>query len=261
MTELGIDASTEVFGLFSPLIPPGPRRAPLDAGGAIARRTRQGLVPDLAMQLAPDLGVDPDAPTRKQLGEVKVIHHCPSRYRANDNAPGVFGKAVARRAGLIPEEYQKSMRKVDTEFGATAAGDMGPCLRQLLAFGAIAAFAFRGAGEASPDLERWISAVASTSASRMRRLIGARTNIQARGCIAWRLRRRVGWAAFNAGASLKIDRCEFVGPGGHEAAQRRAAAARSATGVRQGMWQNAYQVDQEARRRNQRCNSWARRGS
>jgi len=261
MTELGIDASTEVFGLFSPLIPPGPRRAPLDAGGAIARRTRQGLVPDLAMQLAPDLGVDPDAPTRKQLGEVKVIHHCPSRYRANDNAPGVFGKAVARRAGLIPEEYQKSMRKVDTEFGATAAGDMGPCLRQLLAFGAIAAFAFGGAGEASPDLERWISAVASTSASRMRRLIGARTNIQARGCIAWRLRRRVGWAAFNAGASLKIDRCEFVGPGGHEAAQRRAAAARSATGVRQGMWQNAYQVDQEARRRNQRCNSWARRGS
>ena len=95
----------------------------------------------------------------------------------------------------------------------------------------------------------------------MRRLIGARTNIQARGCIAWRLRRRVGWAAFNAGASLKIDRCEFVGPVGHEAAQRRAAAARSATGVRQGMWQNAYQVDQEARRRNQRCNSWARRGS
>ena len=110
--------------------------------------------------------------------------------------------------------------------------------------------------KASPDLERWISAVASTSASRMRRLIGARTNIQARGCIAWRLRRRVGWAAFNAGASLKIDRCEFVGPGGHEAAQRRAAAARSATGVRQGMWQNAYQVDQEARRRNQRCNAW-----
>ena len=33
MTELGIDASTEVFGLFSPLIPPGPRRAPLDARG------------------------------------------------------------------------------------------------------------------------------------------------------------------------------------------------------------------------------------
>ena len=91
---------------------------------------------------------------------------------------------------------------------------MGPYLRQLLAFGAIAAFAFGGAGEASPDLERWISAVASTSASRMRHLIGARTNIQARGCIAWRLRRRVGWAAFNAGASLKIDRTSSSGRAG-----------------------------------------------
>ena len=98
---------------------------------------------------------------------------------------------------------------------------MGPCLRQLLAFDAIATFACGAAGEASPDFERWTSTVASASASGKGRLIGARTNAQAQGCIAWRLPRRIGLAVFNVGASLKIGRCEFARTGGHEATQCR----------------------------------------
>jgi len=259
LRELGIPASTEVFGLFSPLIPPGPRRAALDAAGLEARRTRHGLVPDLEMHLAPDLGIDPDAQARRQLGEVKIIHHCPTRYKDCDSAPGVFGAAVARRARKIPSEYNAAMRKLDSEFGMTPDGRTGPCLRQLLAFGHIVAFAFGASGEVSEDFERWTSSVASAAASRMRRLVGARTNVQARGCIAWRLRRRVGWAAFNAAASLKIDRCEFVGPGGPEAAQRRATARDRAEQVRHRVWHNAFTIDNDMRRRAQRCASWGQR--
>ena len=148
------------------------------------------------------------------------------------------------------------MRKLDTEFGTTPDGTMGPCLRQLLAFGAIVAFVFGASGEVSDDFERWTSSVASATASRMRRLVGARTNVQARGCIAWRLRRRVGWAAFNAAASLKIDRCEFVGPGGPDAAQRRASASQGARRVRNRVWHNAFNIDLDERRRAHRCASW-----
>ena len=87
----------------------------------------------------------------------------------------------------------------------------------------------------------------------MQRMIGARTLAQTRGCIAWRLRRRVGWAAFNAAAKLKIDRCEFVGPGGPEAARRRADAAQHNARARAQAFDNAWAAHQDEARRRQRA--------
>ena len=98
MLELRVRSSTEVFGIFSPLIPPGARRAALDAAGKEAKWMRQGLVPDLSMELPAGLASDADAALRTQLGEVKVIHHNPTRYIASDSDPGNFGAAVRRRA-------------------------------------------------------------------------------------------------------------------------------------------------------------------
>ena len=245
-----------VWGILSPLIPAGQRRAPLDAPGWEAKRLRHGLVPDLAMELPPDLGGDATAPPRKQLGEVKTIHHCPTHDVASNNNPGIFGAAVKRRAEKIAREYKDKARRLDTEFGLTPDGADGPCLSRLLTFGAIAAFVFGAAGEVSRDFDRWVASVAAVSAARMSRLIGARTTDQARGCIAWRLRRKVGWVAINAAASLKIDRCEFVGPGGAQAAKRRAAASRDSRQARNHSWQNAARVDRDERRARQRFRPW-----
>ena len=148
-------------------------------------------------------GTATDAASRTQLGEVKTIHHCRSRYSDGDVDTGVFGAAVQRRAGTLAAEYERGARKLDTEYGTTPPGADGPCLQRLRGFGDIAAFVLGASGEVSKDFERWVACVAATRAAAMRRIMGARTDVQARGCIAWRVRRRVGWAAFIAAAQLK----------------------------------------------------------
>ena len=252
MQELGLNACVEVWNLFSPLIPPGARRAPLDAPGIAARQMRQGLVPDIRMDLPPGLGTATDAASRTQLGEVKTIHHCRSRYSDGDVDTGVFGAAVQRRAGTLAAEYERGARKLDTEYGTTPPGADGPCLQRLRGFGDIAAFVLGASGEVSKDFERWVACVAATRAAAMRRIMGARTDVQARGCIAWRVRRRVGWAAFIAAAQLKIDRCEFVGPSGAEAARRRAYYSWTARQAHERAWENACAAERDAARRRQR---------
>ena len=124
--------------------------------------------------------------------------------RVKKEPAGVFGAAVQRRAGTLAAEYERGARKLDTEYGTTPPGADGPCLQRLRGFGDIAAFVLGASGEVSKDFERWVACVAATRAAAMRRIMGARTDVQARGCIAWRVRRRVGWAAFIAAAQLKI---------------------------------------------------------
>ena len=228
--DAGLAASLEVFGIFSPLILAGAARAPLDEGGGIGSRRRQGLVPDLKLDLPPDLGTaDGASVTRPQLGEIKFIHHCPSRYRASDTAPGKFGEAVKRRADLLQGEYEAHARELDETFGGHAAGQRGPCLARLLSFGLLIGIVFGAFHEASPDFERWISSASSLAAHArgMRGILGVRTVDAARGRIAFQLRRHVAWAACRGNARLIIDRLEFAGPGGADAARRRAAHAQS----------------------------------
>ena len=80
------EADKEVFNLFSHLVPPGAASAPLFANTPEGARRRQGIVTDLRFDLPPGLGSDHGA-CRTQLGEVKFIHHCPSRYRNSDLDP------------------------------------------------------------------------------------------------------------------------------------------------------------------------------
>ena len=235
------------------MIPRGPRRESLDLPGTRARQRRQGMVPDIQMQLPAGMAADGNGVPRSLLAEVKTIHHNPTCYKPSDNNPGVFGAAVRRRARRIPREYEEHARKLDTVYGTTPAGEDGPCLRRLKTFGETIPFVFGASGEVSHEVEQWVSSVSATAAAGMQRLIGARTLVQTRGCIAWRLRRSVGWAAFVAAAKLKIDRCEFVGPGGPEAARRRADAAQHNARARAQVWDNAWGVDQDQTRRRQRA--------
>ena len=83
-------------------------------------------------------------------------------------------------------------------------------------------------------------------------LIGARSPTQARGVLAWRIRRRISWAALNANASLKLQRCDFVGPGGPQAARRRQRDAEFREQRRQSFWYNAARCAEEVARQGQR---------
>merc|ERR1711995_228728 len=105
------------------------------------------------MELPGGLASDANAALRTQLGEVKVIHHNPTRYIASDSDPGTFGAAVRRRAHVISLEYERNARRLDTQYGTTPVGAVGPCLLRLRTFGRVAAFVFGASGEASEDFE------------------------------------------------------------------------------------------------------------
>ena len=84
-------------------------------------------------------------------------------------------------------------------------------------------------------------------------IVGARSPNHARSIIAWRIRRRLGWAVLNANALLKIQRCDFVGPGGAETARRRHNDVNSRNQRRRERWYDIGRTGEEAQARGQGC--------
>ena len=214
------------------------------------RREQQGIVPDLKFSLPPDMGHD--GLPRAQLGEVKTIQACASRYIVTDSNGSGFGKAVERRAGAIQREYQKKAHDLDTLHGGVPGGVDGPCFVQLMSFGIIAAFVFGAYGEASLDVERWIASTSNFAAAGMRGLLGAKTEKDARGTLAWVLRRRLAWSHLNAKSELLLDRLEFVGPGGQDAARRRRADSANRRARRELRFANLHRASESRRRHSHR---------
>ena len=185
-----------------------------------------------------------------------------TRYPSSVADGNGAGKAVEHRANKIRAEYIKKARDLDTVYGNTPPGANGPCFLRLMSFGFVAAFVFGHFGEVSNDVERWISSCAHTAAAGMRGLVRARSENDARGYLAWAIRRHVSWAHFNARAQLRIERTEFVGPGGDDAARRRRfdAASRKARkeqnhyngfaafAARRAQARRAYHCSRDARR-------------
>ena len=90
----GIQAECEVFNLFA-------REIPQEELSRIEKsRARQTMVPDFKIMIPTQEGR-----TEPKLYEMKVIFSCPTRYPCN---PRPEGKAVDRRAQLLPGEYTKT---------------------------------------------------------------------------------------------------------------------------------------------------------
>ena len=86
-------------------------------------------------------------------------------------------------------------------------------------------------GEASPDTERLLTVLARAGAARHWLQLRARSPVEARGALAWLLRRRWGMTALREKARVKLERLEFVGRGAALAADRRAAALTTTSAV------------------------------
>ena len=150
--------------------------------------------------------------------------------------------AVTRRAGALPAEYATKARRLDQTFCGTGADDIGPVETKLRTYDPVRGLVFGAFAEASPDAERLLSAIAASGAARFWRDMRATDPAQARGCLAWLLRRRWAMTALRENARLKLERMEFVGGGAAAAADRRAtflhnsaaAARRSACSYWQG---------------------------
>eukprot|EP00973_Karenia_brevis_P052156 7245709-Karenia_brevis.AAC.1 len=104
MREMGVRARTEVYGLFSAVLPISAR----EVLGRWTHRKRQGLVPDfLAAVPAP-----PQAPTDAvdELFELKTLHFGVSTYPMHADGRCV---AVQRRAAALPAEHLATAKRLD----------------------------------------------------------------------------------------------------------------------------------------------------
>ena len=206
MREMHMRATTEVYGLFAPLIPQA-GRSRLNQQPA---RKRQGLVPDFLIHA-------PEGPSQAVLLELKTLHFGTSTYPAAAERCA----AVARRARTLPGEYARKAQTVDIQYCGCPPGELGPVARKLMSYGRVRGLVFGAWGEASPDAHQLLNQLARQGARHMWRDIGSTDEAAAVGCLAWLLRRRWGMAALRENARLKLDRLAYVGRGAAEAAERR----------------------------------------
>ena len=109
--------------------------------------------------------------------------------------------------------------------GARARSDLFSFLETRLAFDPVRGFVFGAFGEASPDVDRFIGVLAEMGARRHWRAMQLGGAAEAKGPLAWLLRRRWALTALRGAARLKLERLEYVGRGAVAAADRRHDAA------------------------------------
>eukprot|EP00973_Karenia_brevis_P027729 3822089-Karenia_brevis.AAC.1 len=127
MRFMATRVTTEVYGLFAPLLPQAAR----DELEAQPARKRQGLVPDfLARCRAERMG-----PMRDTLLEVKTLHVGTTTYPSSEERC----RAVSRRAAAIDSEYLAKARTLDRTWLGTPADGLGPIEAKLRGFGAVRA--------------------------------------------------------------------------------------------------------------------------
>ena len=211
MLDMHVRSSTEVYGLFAPLIPQIGRNR-LDGE---PRRKRQGLVPDF-MVYERSQGMELPC-----FIELKTLHFGSSTYPLNLQSRC---EAVARRAAGLHGEYCEKARSVDTSYCETLDGHVGPVLQKLLSYGHVRGVVFGAWAESSPDTERLLSQLARQGANAKWRQMGSNDPESAVGCLAWLLRRRWGLTALRECARLKLERLAYVGRGAAAADERRRAS-------------------------------------
>ena len=170
--------------------------------------------------------------------ELKTLHFGTSTYGSETGRC----EAVARRARAIQREYVGKAKTVDMKYCGTASGEVGPVARRLQSFGAVRGLVFGAWGEASRDVELLLSMLARLGAETHWRRSGCRDADEARGTIAWLLRRRWALTALRENARLKLERLEHAGRGAAAAAARRANARGSWSvrdRTRQAIWSGA----------------------
>ena len=203
--EMGQHAQLEVYGLFAAHIPQ-------DAAARLNNlpaRKRHGLVPDFLMRIE-----DEDGPaTTEYLLELKCVHLTRTWYqygaRDDDNCP-----AAKLRARKIPREYVYKAQVADQKYCGTAVGTVGPIEQRLRSFSHVIPLVFGAYGETGGDksgAEVLLRKLAGVGANRHWRRMKASNEKEAKGALAWLLRRRWALTAVRENARLTLDRLQYLG--------------------------------------------------
>ena len=183
----GVPCQSEVYGLFAGYVAQGA------ACEEWPKYKRQAIVPDFMMILKN---------RRQVLLELKTIHQSKSNYSAR--AIRSRGGALERRAAKIHPEYHRKARNADINFNGhdPQSNGLGPIQARLNEFGRIQGLVVGPRGSASNDLHKLINDIAEIGAECKWRVMGARSQAEARGVIKGVLRRRIGISATRAAAQL-----------------------------------------------------------
>ena len=219
----------EVFGLFSALIPQGPRRQALDEDTWRASRERQGLVPDFKIDCAhiSEKGGFGIRGASSALAELKFIHLGVSRYPDSVVGGGRHCHGVSLRAREVQREMDSKAKVCDEFYGNTQPGDVGPVRQRLRSFGPTLPLVVGHFGEWNEGFQVLLSALAEDAAPRMAALFGASSQRAAKTSIHFFAKRQLAWAGLLANARLKLARSAYIGPTWAAAALRREQRAQA----------------------------------
>ena len=170
-----------------------------------------GVIPDLGVTLA----------NRKYLGEVKVIHFCPSRYRhalTSDVSP------VNTRASAILTEYRRHTKEVCDHYCGGDTALLSFFEEHELLCLTVGAF-----GEASKDVHKLLDSLATKGAQSARN-VGSSSARTSKAALLWRLRTEFSVRSHRANARLKLDRMRYIRRPGARAEQTQHAATPHSAG-------------------------------
>ena len=134
------------------------------------------------------------------------------------------------RARKIPREYVYKAQVADQKYCGTAAGTVGPIEQRLRSFSHVIPLVFGAYGETGGDksgAEVLLRKLAGVGANHHWRRMKASNEKEAKGALAWLLRRRWALTAVRENARLTLDRLQYLGADtkGDERAAKGAADA------------------------------------
>ena len=155
-----------------------------------------------------------------------MLSSCPTRY---PRAPRARESAVARRANLLPREYERKAQLMDRQYGGVQEGVTGPVERKLSSFPRLQSLVFGAWNEASPDVHNLVHTVAAARLRREQELqddggVARRRRMSSEGALSiltGQVRRNLSLVTARAQARLLLDRLQVLGRGAAEANRRR----------------------------------------
>ena len=207
-----LEHTTEVFGLFAPLIPQQ----------ALSRyergRKRQGLVPDFRLRISNNTNA-----ARHQLAELKLISCCDAWYASSS---GGNVRAVEKRANGLPADYRRRAREADRESRQATGDARGPVEQRLEEHGDLLGLVFGATGEASEGVHKLVTNLAESRLNAKERTRGRPGSKQELGLITSQIRRRLSQTVIKAQVECLLSRLHLIGPGSKAMIQRREWAVR-----------------------------------
>ena len=126
-------------------------------------------------------------------------------------------------SGTCEVTKREHAQTLDQKILGTAVGVAGPVEAKLRSYGAVRPLVVGPFNDTSPGVEALLSSAAEYGSIKFWRLMGASDPASARGYLAWKNRRHLGFASWRAQARLILDRVPQLSSGYSAAAGRRTA--------------------------------------